>query len=71
MFISCFGVRSPLPEPHNYIFGAPLWPSALGSRLVRLIVKPALLHPSKMLSQTARLPFSQHPLTFLEKKDSL
>ena len=33
-------VRSSLSEPHNCIFAPPLWPGALGSRLVRLMVSP-------------------------------
>ena len=43
--LSFLGVRSSLSEPRNYIFclfWRPLWPSALGSRLVRLKAAPAL-----------------------------
>jgi len=46
MLIIFFGTRLSLSEPCNYIFvpfWRSLWPSALGSRLVRLMVAPALL----------------------------
>jgi len=43
MFISFFGVRSSLPERHNYIFWRPFWPSALSSRLVRVMAAQALV----------------------------
>jgi len=39
---SLFGVRTSLSEPAQLYFWRPLWPSALDSRLVRLMLAPVL-----------------------------
>jgi len=60
MFIPFFGARLSLSERHNYIFWRALWPSALSSRLIRVMAAQALVlsagkKQSKQVGQTPEI----------------